>query len=363
MRTEQQETTLNRRGIYTMPNKTPIQWTDYSSNPIYAVARDSGKRGWHCSKVSSGCAHCYAEKINKPFGTGLDYTAQNDSKVEFKLSEKECEAIRKLAIRCNKAGIRQNVFLGDMLDIFHKDISDDILNELFSGTLEICTSLTFQLLTKRIERAREYLNWRWGEGRIPSRHIQIGTSIEDQPTADRRVPELLKTRAAMRFLSVEPLLAPVNLYNYLDRPGPHDASQSISWCIVGGESGNGARPVDISWIRSIVGQCRVAGVPCFVKQLGAKPAVNYYDTGFREEYEAQGWDWPDPIDWDMRNGQPPLGSLVHIKFKNKKGGDISEFPDDLRVRQFPRVGCFIRASLRRKEFGEMKTKHFSIESC
>ncbi len=105
--------------------------------------------------------------------------------------------------------------------------------------------------------------------------------------------------------------------------------------IVGGESGPHARHCDISNIRSIVEQCKAANVPAFVKQLGSKPVVNYYDDEFREEYEAHGWDWPDPINWNIRDGQPPLASLVHIKLKDHKGGDMSEWPEDLRVREFP----------------------------
>jgi protein gp37 len=309
-----------------MPNKTSIEWTDYSSNPIYAVVKKTGKRGWHCTHASEGCRNCYAEAINKRFGTGLAYTAQNTEDVRFELSDKECDALRKLNVRCRKLGIRQKVFIGDMLDLFHPAIGDDLLNLLFSGTLEICSSLTFQILTKRSDRMREYLNWRWGEGRIPSRNIHIGVSVEDEPNANRRIVDLLDTRAAIRFLSIEPLLGPVNLINVFPALGcsqDEPALADIHWVIVGGESGQRARGTDLAWIRLIANQCKDAGVPVFVKQLGAWPYQNWPDSdyGLRP--------------FQVREGKKQLFPFLNLK--SNKGGDPSEWPEDLRIREFPEV--------------------------
>lgn len=326
-----------------MPNKTPIEWTDYSSNPIYAVDVETGKRGWHCVHVSEGCRNCYAEVINKRFGTGLEYKAQNDSKVRFELNEKELNAIRNLSRRCKEKGIKQKVFIGDMLDIFHPSISDDLLNHLFSDCLEVCGSLIFQILTKRSERMRDYLNWRWGEGRIPSRHIHVGVSVEDQPNADRRIPDLLATRAAVRWISAEPLLGAIRLDGGMHRrgePSPHPKALisrydrrrslqtgadfylgelvSVDWVVVGGESGASARPMNLLWLRGIVDQCKAAGVPVFVKQLGAWP------------YEH----WPSNQE-PLRVKQSGKKLYPFLNLESSKGGDINEWPEDLRVREFP----------------------------
>jgi hypothetical protein len=109
------------------------------------------------------------------------------------------------------------------------------------------------------------------------------------------------------------------------------------WVIVGGESGPGARPCSVEWIRDIVQQCKGAGVPCFVKQGGAMLTGNYYDKGLRAWYERHNWEWPDPIGWHERDGQPRLDSRIRIETKARKGGDLSELPPSIRVRQMPEM--------------------------
>ena len=176
-------------------------------------------------------------------------------------------------------------------------------------------------------------NWLlgWENGETPI-NIWLGVSVEDQQRADERISELLKIPAKVKFLSVEPLLGPIDLGHsfpcgyYCDSGerfgdpwyGHHDHSfwtpgrkPEVDWVIVGGESGPKARPCNIEWIRSIVGQCKAASVPCFVKQLGSNP-----------QFEAEG-----------TRGEGPMNCIAH--FKHKKGGDPSEWPEDLRVREFP----------------------------
>jgi len=142
----------------------------------------------------------------------------------------------------------------------------------------------------------------WIQGRPPL-NVWIGVSVEDQERADQRIPELLRIPAKVRFLSVEPLLGPVDLEDeWLScKVG---TNSGIHWAIVGGESGRGARPCNVGWVRSVVQQCKTAAVPCFVKQLGA--SVFFEDTN--------------------------LNLLKH-----PKGGDPSEWPEDLRVREFPKL--------------------------
>lgn len=183
-------------------------------------------------------------------------------------------------------------------------------------------------------------------------NVWLGTSVAGQDDADKNVPELLTCRdlAPVLFLSAEPLIGAVDLtsltdpteeswewaYRHwnaltglcwcdcLDRIEP-SGTGPLDWVIVGGESGAGARPCGVHFIRGIVDQCKAAGVPCFVKQMGSRP----YDTGYQP---AGGW-WPaqKAYSTDSLDGQ----EVCFRKLKDKKGGNITEFPEDLRVRQFP----------------------------
>jgi protein gp37 len=180
--------------------------------------------------------------------------------------------------------------------------------------------LDWQLLTKRPENIRKM--WpardRHYDKHLDSLHnphfrenVWIGTSISNQATADKAVPDLLMCNdlAPVLFLSAEPLLGPINLQRLQDdgrfaTPG----LDGLDWIIVGGESGSGARPCNLEWIDDIRQQCHEAGVPCFVKQFGANVV------------------------------QPTLqGEIVPVRFEDRKGGDMDEWPEDLRVREFPVV--------------------------
>jgi protein gp37 len=149
-------------------------------------------------------------------------------------------------------------------------------------------------------------------GPWPLPNVWLGVSVEDQKTADERIPLLLKTPAAVRFVSYEPALGPVDFERWVDRTT--DGS-GIDWLIIGGESGPGARPCDIEWIRSAVRQCKAAGVAVFMKQLGAKPGKSIRAP----DSDHSGRDYWEPI-----------------KLKSRKGGDPTEWPADLRVREFPK---------------------------
>jgi protein gp37 len=174
----------------------------------------------------------------------------------------------------------------------------------------------------------------WAAG-WPS-NVWAGTTVEDQRRADERIPEFLRVPAAVRFLSMEPLLGPVDLHRFMRVVLPGDGSPvqrivlpssvvvngehsyGVDWVIVGGESGPGARPFDLAWARAIVDECRRAAVPVFVKQIGAAAS--------------------DPV-----NGiagarlkvHPDAAELVSLRLKDPKGGDWSEWPEDLRVREWP----------------------------
>lgn len=254
----------------------------------------------------------------------------------------------------------------------------EFIDQVFA-VMALCPQHTFQILTKRPERMAEYLNGRpfdedgWGVGRgqlgveetiaefeegccdwlndlpvwsesggllplanqggkidWPLPNVWLGTSVENQATADERIPHLLNCPASVRWLSMEPLLGPVDITNWRKMPGaycgycgdpaekpcddepgalcPWKPLTGIQWIVLGGESGHNARPFNIAWARSIIGQCREAGVPVFVKQLGTRPTGHCPDRG------------------DGKRGP---------YIKGKKGGDPSEWPEDLRVREYP----------------------------
>ena len=149
-----------------------------------------------------------------------------------------------------------------------------------------------------------------GEIQWPLPEVWIGVSVEDQKTADERISLLLQTPAAVRFVSLEPMLGPVDISRFLRK-------EPISLIIVGGESGPGARPFDLDWARSVRDQCAAAGVLFFMKQLGSHPVS------------------ADPIGsaWALAEGYQPSGARILLK--DRKGGDMAEFPSDLRIREFP----------------------------
>jgi len=158
----------------------------------------------------------------------------------------------------------------------------------------------------------------------------LGGSVENQSTLDERVSELLQTPAVVRFLSCEPLLSHVDISAYLaDHEWETGTPGGVSWVIVGGESGPGARPCHVEWIRSVVRQCAAASVPCFVKQLGAQP----YDANDAGYDGVEDWEWPH----ETRTG-PSLahqGAANPIYLNDRAGSDPEEWPADLRVRQMP----------------------------
>ena len=320
--------------------RTAIEWTDFSSNPIYVVRKNDGKRGWACTHVSPGCTACYAETINKRLGTGFPFAKKYENEVEWRLNVKELAAWfrHKAPGKC---------FVADMTDLFHPAIHDAFKLAIV-GAAALTPWKTYQFLTKRAIEMRAFvetytlsdclaavytatddspmlgesfpLNEERADRAIaqgwPPKNTWWGVSVEDQQRADERIPILLQVPAALRFLSCEPLLGPINLdlnQEYPDEDGCYqDARHGLHWTIIGGESGPGARPCDVDWIRSIVRQCQAAGVKVFCKQLGAKPVWNHIVPGC-----------------SVREFLEPLA--LH----DRKGGDITEFPDDLKVRQFP----------------------------
>lgn len=260
-----------------MGSASKIEWTDSSWNPIrarfYTDEHAQPRIGWHCEHVSEGCRNCYAEAMNRRLGTGLEF--KPGLKPEIFLDEKMLIA----PLRWNRS---RRIFVGSMSDLFADFVPDEMIDSVFRITGQ-CDDLgirhIFQILTKRPERQRAYMlsdraRDAWNRPRMapqawPPRNIWLGTSCEDQETADARIPDLLETPAAVRFISAEPLLASVDLAKHLGIAANHeDLHGLLNWVIVGGESGPHARPMHPYWPRAIRDQCLAAGVPFFFKQWG-----------------------------------------------------------------------------------------------
>ncbi len=355
-----------------MSQATSIEWTDRN----WPFARG-------CQRVSPGYQNCYAERMaarfSKPglwghgFATMTSAGPRWTGKVEFLPGEMSAP----LGVR------KPQRFFPSTIDPFHEDIEDQQLDGVFA-TMALAQALgrghTFQLLTKRPARAKAYLsgklkddlaeaafqyygedaacalensiNGALGEGRNvgwPLRNVWLGVSVEDQERADERIPLLLQTPAAVRWVSYEPALGPVDFRPFVGpwRCGNHQAvtfndcpscieaktAPRINWIVVGGESGPGARPMDRAWLEAIVSECKAAMVPVFVKQMGK------WLTGSHEGFS--------PSHWDMGNGRifvpPVIGpyvgqrpeGAVAFSVDGQKGGNQSDWPEPLRVREFP----------------------------
>ena len=220
-----------------MPDKTGIEWTDTTWNPVTG-----------CTKVSPGCAHCYAETITLRFKRGGPYLP---SKTTIVLHPDRLDAP-------GKWRTPRRVFVNSMSDLFHEEVPLEFVREVF-GKMEEYPKHIYQVLTKRPARMLEYAEWT-GDGEWPA-HVWAGVSVENQYWAEGRIPLLTRVPAAIRFLSVEPLLKPVDLRGFLE---------DIQWVIVGGESGHRARKMEEAWAIDIRDQCLEAGVAFFFKQWGGR---------------------------------------------------------------------------------------------
>jgi protein gp37 len=202
---------------------------------------------------------------------------------------------------------RRRVFCGSLMDWADEEVSDSWRDRAFE-IAEACTDLTFLFLTKRGEKMHRYVQARYGEN--PPRHFWWGLSWMHQKSAE--IEWLLRMPGPVRWLSVEPMLGPVDLaYAAFNGADSFGKMPGIDWVIFGGESGDNARPCNIEWIRDGVRQCRDAGVNPFVKQLGRYPFLS--------------------------NESEPgaVGARIEIALRDPKGGDSAEWPEDLRVQEIP----------------------------
>lgn len=279
-----------------MAEHSSIEWTDATWNVIVG-----------CSRVSKGCENCYAERLA---GGRLKHTESRKGLTretshgpvwtgETRLVEKWLDQ----PLRWSRP---RRIFVCAHGDLFHDSVSNEQIAVVFA-VMAAAPRHTFQVLTKRPERAVQWFHWfKWlpedddaSAGVFSPRlmnvdwplpNVWIGTSIEDQKTADERIPYLLEIPAAVRFLSAEPLLGPIDLRDWFD--AGHETGGpagwvgdpiGIQWIIVGGESGPNARPMKSEWARQIRDDCEEANVPFFFKQWGA-----YGEDGVKRSKKANG---------------------------------------------------------------------------
>ncbi len=323
-----------------MGDKTSIEWTAtvHPDGSVTPGATWNPTRG--CDPVSPGCAHCYAERVAARFsGPGKPYEGVVDEHGKWNGVLKLVEEHLEDPLRWKKP---RRIFVDSMSDLFHENVPDAYLDKVFA-VMAIARQHTFQVLTKRADRMLAYMVSRsksaqfWKDAArtvgyalefdgislvsFPLPNVWLGVSVENQAMYDKRIGPLLRTPAAVRFLSVEPMLGPVDLrMGGMSLPdyAPHNPLPDVDWIIVGGESGQGARPFNLAWARSIIAQCAAAKVPVFMKQLGKMP------------YEGT----------DPYVGGPDAANckLYELDIDKGHGGDPVEWPWELRVREFPSVG-------------------------
>ena len=254
-----------------MSDKTRIEWTDATWNPVTG-----------CTRVSPGCENCYIDWA-PPFRMEDRHFRDGDGNRSHAIGS--TTGVRLHPDRLNQP-LRwrkpRRVFVNSLSDLFHEDVPDTYIAAVFE-VIARAPDHTFQVLTKRHGRMKSLLNSWARDGMVidsgwlhtgrplgelrqiaplwtPPPNVWLGVTVEDQQRADLRIPALLDTPAEVRFLSCEPLLGRVDLRRSID-PG-------IDWIIVGGESGKDARPMHPDWARSLRDQCQDAGVPFFFKQRG-----------------------------------------------------------------------------------------------
>ena len=375
-----------------MADRTGIEWTDATWNPI---------RG--CSRVSEGCRHCYAEKQAArivamdrgrgiPEGSGA-YDGLLAKGGQWNGQVNLVESVLDQPLRWRKP---RRIFVNSMSDLFHETVPDWIIDRVFA-VMALAEEHTFQVLTKRPERMLNYFSTPWRDLRFrwagalpinflcdenhdlvnfgddwPLPNVWLGVSVENQATADQRIPLLLQTPAAVRWISAEPLLGSIQLdwdwlersdpncdlgfqqgdkldkgycgrcYGHVDDPIHVSPHRILDWVVVGGESGVSARPMHPDWVRSLRDQCQETGVPFLFKQWGAWANQEVASLDLNNCYKVAkmgGWIEPEGSLSTGKEAEPKSQKAVHVFYMSKKsagrqldGRLHDEYPEVDRVR-------------------------------
>lgn len=247
-----------------MATQSTIEWTEQTWNPTTG-----------CTKISPGCKHCYAEVMARRLHAMGAHGYEN----EFELTLHEGRLVQPLVRKKPTT-----YFVNSMSDLFHEDVPLDYVTKVFD-VIERAHWHTFQILTKRADRLEAFF-----AGKTAPRNAWLGVSVEDRKYGLPRIDHLRRVDAAIRFLSVEPLLEDVGLMDLTN----------IHWVIVGGESGPKARPMRIEWVDSIRGQCEDAGVAFFFKQWGGWGADGVKRAKKYNGRELHGRTWDQMPDIEQR---------------------------------------------------------------
>jgi protein gp37 len=251
-----------------MASRSAIEWTEVTWNPTTG-----------CDRISPGCDHCYALTLARRLKAMGQPKYQNDGDPRTSGPGFRITVHASALVQPYTWPGRRVVFVNSMSDLFHVDVPDHYIDSVF-GVMHLADWHVYQVLTKRAERMQAVLSRRSDRGHPREPHIWLGVSVENRKHGLPRLDHLRETPAAIRFLSVEPLLEDLG---ELDLDG-------IDWVIVGGESGPGARPMHAEWVMSIQQQCVDAGVPFFFKQWGG-----VQKSRFGRELEGRTWNELPPL--------------------------------------------------------------------
>ena len=312
-----------------MGSQTGIAWTDHTFNPW---------RG--CTKVSAGCANCYAEALSKRSPAVLGEWGPPGKRAIA------AESYWGLPERWDRAakrdGVRRRVFCASLSDVFEDRQELVAPRARLFDTIARTPHIDWLLLTKRPENVLRLWPGTVVEnppivevcGHMVFPNVWLGVSVEDQKTADERIPLLLDTPAAVRFVSYEPALGPVDFRRWLGGSidptlPPAQIAEAwgrvgLAWVIVGGESGPQARPCDVTWARSVRDQCKAAEMAFFMKQRGSLWYDSDRNEGLRGACVVSGL-------------ALAYGAFRFVRQRDRAGADPAEWPEDLRVREFPGV--------------------------
>lgn len=304
-----------------MVEHSKIEWTNHTFNPWLG-----------CTAISPACDHCYAEAQTARFkqvGWGAHAPRKRTSEAYWRQPLLWND-------KAEKSGVRFKVFCASLADVFdnHKSILPEWRFDLWA-LIRATPHLDWLLLTKRPQNIERFLPAGWWGGYS---NVWLGTTVENQPEANRRIPHLLATPATKRFLSCEPLLGPVDLGQFVFQ---HETTEAgfIDWVICGGESGPKARPMHPDWARSLRDQCQAAGVPFFFKQWG--------EWG---DYTSNAGEHPAvedrvilPSGGIIGGGHPKYGGMVEENWQERGGAWMSKVGkkraghllDGLEWRQMP----------------------------
>lgn len=285
-----------------------IAWCDDTFNPWIG-----------CTKVSPGCDHCYAEAIDRRMRYGgVTHWGSQVARMRTKPAnweqplkwDKAQAAYAETMRRFGRPVTPRRVFCASMADVFDNEVPAWWRSDLFN-LVASTPNLTWLILTKRASNLAKMLPWVMA-GRMPWSNVWLGVSVVDQHEADRDIPKLLDVPAAIRFVSYEPAMGPVDFSPYLVEDytgnlltGPCQVWPALDWVIIGGESGGHARTFMHRWGKNVIAQCQAAGVAVFMKQMGS----------------------------NARNAEGE-----QHKYRHRAGADPMEWQDSMRVQQFPQEG-------------------------